>query len=219
MTVTAQWLNEWFTVFNRDYFSSRLPRPLLKVSHARTRLGQMTCKCQTKALRTTRTDFAISVSDYYDMTDLQAKSVLLHEMIHYFIVFNNIRDTSPHGEVFRRMADELNSRYGWQIHVRENTKGWKPREEVPQRQRRQDSEFLILALTTDDGRYFLSRVSRRYAGKLEQQMAHAPTITSHGWYLSSDTYFSSFTEVRSLRGRRVPAEEFAERCASMSRLK
>lgn len=217
MVVTKQWMEEWFAVFNRDCFSSSLPQPQFRVSHARTRLGQMSCKRRPGLLRTTLTDVTIAVSDYYDMTDMQAKSVLLHEMIHYYIAFNNIRDTSPHGAVFRRMADDLNRRYGWQIHVRENTQGWKPRADAPVRRQRRSSEaFLVLALSTTEGLHFLSRVNPRYAQALERRIRQTAIIRSHGWYLSSDQFFASFPEVRSLRGRRVTAEELEQRCATMT---
>ncbi len=52
--------------------------------------------------------FKLSMSTYYDMTDKQAKSVLLHEMIHYIIGYTGLKDTASHGVVFRGMMDKLN---------------------------------------------------------------------------------------------------------------
>ena len=45
----------------------------------------------------------------------QAKSVLLHEMIHYIIGYTGLKDTSAHGVVFKGLMDKLNSQYGWDM--------------------------------------------------------------------------------------------------------
>lgn len=217
MIVTREWLSQWFDVFCRDYFSSRLPRPVLVVSHARTRLGQMSCKKQTKAFRVMFTDFRIAVSDYYDMTESQAKNVLLHEMIHYAIAFDGIRDTSPHGVVFRRMADQLNRQYGWNIRVSEPTKDWQVRSDAPKPRRREvNRPYIVLALVMTDGRYFLTRVNPRYVRKLEAQLVDNALVKSRQWFQTTDAFFESFVEVRSLRGRKVSADEFRQRCEIMS---
>ena len=45
--------------------------------------------------------------------------MLLHEMIHYYIAYNNIQDTAPHGDVFKAMMNRLNREYGWNMKVSE----------------------------------------------------------------------------------------------------
>jgi len=36
-------------------------------------------------------------------------------MIHYSIAYTGLKDTAPHGVVFRGMADAMNKKYGWDI--------------------------------------------------------------------------------------------------------
>ena len=86
MIVTIEWMEEWFRRFDQEYFGGKLPVPELGLTHAKTRLGQLAYKRASRWGRTKLYDFKLSMSTYYDMTDKQAKSVLLHEMIHYIIM-------------------------------------------------------------------------------------------------------------------------------------
>ena len=99
MIVTIEWMEEWFRRFDQEYFGGKLPVPELGLTHAKTRLGQLAYKRASRWGRTKLYDFKLSMSTYYDMTDKQAKSVLLHEMIHYIIGYTGLKDTSAHGVV------------------------------------------------------------------------------------------------------------------------
>ena len=109
MIVTIEWMEEWFRRFDQEYFGGKLPVPELGLTHAKTRLGQLAYKRASRWGRTKLYDFKLSMSTYYDMTDKQAKSVLIHEMIHYIIGYTGLKDTSAHGVVFKGLMDKLNS--------------------------------------------------------------------------------------------------------------
>ena len=147
MIVTVEWMERWFETFNSSYFDAQLPLPVMALSRARTRLGQMAFKRASRWGKVRLYDFKISMTTYYDMTDRQAKSVLLHEMIHYAIAYTGLRDTSSHGVVFRGMMDNLNRKYGWDIRVMTSTKGWKVSEQVKAKQTlRGPQTYLMLAI-------------------------------------------------------------------------
>ena len=38
---------------------------------------------------------------------------MVHEMIHYYIAWNNIKDNKTHGDEFMRIAEEMNTKYGF----------------------------------------------------------------------------------------------------------
>lgn len=128
--------------FRPGIFRGKLPVPELGLTHAKTRLGQLAYKRASRWGRTKLYDFKLSMSTYYDMTDKQAKSVLLHEMIHYIIGYTGLKDTSAHGIVFKGLMDKLNSQYGWDIRVSTSTKGWKVSETVKAGKRRRDRKFI-----------------------------------------------------------------------------
>ena len=202
-------MEEWFKRFDQEYFGGKLPLPELGLTRAKTRLGQLAFKRSSRWGRTKLYDFKLSMSTYYDMTDKQAQSVLLHEMIHYIIGYTGLKDTAPHGVVFRGMMDNLNRKHGWDIRVMTSTKGWKVSETVVARKKAAGPLiYLILAVELKDGKHFLSRVSPRFARSLERQLLKAKEVSSYSWYTTQESYFEDFPQVRSLRGRRITKGDF-----------
>ena len=202
-------MEEWFKRFDQEYFGGKLPLPELGLTRAKTRLGQLAFKRSSRWGRTKLYDFKLSMSTYYDMTDKQAKSVLLHEMIHYIIGYTGLKDTAPHGVVFRGMMDNLNRKHGWDIRVMTSTKGWKVSEKVEARKKAAGPQtYLILAVELKDGKHFLSRVSPRFARSLERRLSAVRELRSHSWYTTQESYFEDFPQVRSLRGRRITKGDF-----------
>ena len=209
MIVTVEWMEEWFRRFDHDYFGGKLPVPELGLTRAKTRLGQLAYKRATRWGRTKLYDFKLSMSTYYDMTDRQAKSVLLHEMIHYIIGFTGLKDTAPHGIVFRGMMDNLNRKYGWDIRVMTSTKDWKVSERVEERQKTKGPQtYLMLAIEMQDGKHYLSRVNPSFARRIESKLSLVRELRSHRWYTTQEPYFEDYPQVRSLRGRQISKSDF-----------
>lgn len=198
MQITKEWLTYWFTKFNADYFGGELPLPRFGLSQAATRLGSFSCKRRRRLLRTELYDFAIRLSIRYDLSEREYQQTLLHEMIHYHIAYHGLRDTSPHGQLFRKIMSLLNSRYGWQISVSSRLT---PAQRATAAGR--GKTYLVLAMELNDGRCFLTVVNERYSKYLGQILRMVPNLKDYRWLRSQDTYFASFPAVRSLRMRRV----------------
>ena len=106
--LTLEILEKLFAHCNETYFDGQLPMPKLKLSRAKTRLGQMACK-RRGGFRLTGWspkahkyyDFSISISTYYSLSDDELEDVMIHEMIHYCIAYTGLEDSSPHGKIFR----------------------------------------------------------------------------------------------------------------------
>ena len=209
MIVTIDWMEEWFKRFDQEYFGGKLPLPELSLTRAKTRLGQLAFKRASRWGRTKLYDFKLSMSTYYDMTEQQAKSVLLHEMIHYIIGYTGLKDTSPHGVVFRGMMDNLNRKYGWDIRVMTSTKGWKVSERVAEKKKAKGPQtYLMLAIELKDGKFYLSRVNPGFARRIEKQLPMVRELRSHRWYTTQESYFEDYPQVRSLRGRCITKNDF-----------
>lgn len=209
MIVTIDWMEEWFKRFDQEYFGGKLPLPELALTRAKTRLGQLAFKRASRWGRTKLYDFKLSMSTYYDMTEQQVKSVLLHEMIHYIIGYTGLKDTSPHGVVFRGMMDNLNRKYGWDIRVMTSTKGWKVSEQVAEKKKAKGPQtYLMLAIELKDGKFYLSRVNPGFARRIEKQLPMVRELRSHRWYTTQEPYFEDYPQVRSLRGRRITKGDF-----------
>ncbi len=204
MELTAKLLREWFVQFNAEYFNNRLPLPQLTVSNARTQLGQFRCrKVRMGLFRGYQlTGFGIKVSDYYQLTERDYQQTLLHEMIHYYIAYTGVRDSSPHGHLFRQLAQHISEQGGWNITVSERRRGLTIRQENVRRQ------SLLLLLNTTDHRYFVSVVNPNYKNYIARQAKLSPQIEDYHFVVSNDSQYSSWTQVRSLRGRRITKEEY-----------
>ncbi|WP_315404690.1 SprT-like domain-containing protein [Hoylesella saccharolytica] len=198
MQIINEWLITWFDIFNRNYFDNKLPRPRLTVSHSRTRLGSMSFKRKTVWGRTTRSDYAIHISNYYEQTDREVQNVLLHEMIHYYIAYTGLKDTSPHGILFKGMMNELNRKYGWNITISIAAKTVKAA--LNDRKPRQ---YLILDIRLKTNERILSVVNPKYVPKLNSKLNIIRELAEYSWYTTENHYFRDFPQVRSLRGRKV----------------
>ena len=214
MTLTVDLLRTWFKQFNADYFDNELPVPRIALSKARTRLGTMACRRVRKLLRWVYTDFTIRISTYYDCTEREYKETLLHEMIHYYITYKHIPDTSSHGRVFREMMLRLNREHGWHITVSSSMRG----RQLTDASSAAKATYLVLAIVLDDGKRMLSVVNPRSARTIDAQAEGVRRIVDHRWFMTQDAYFRSFPRVRTLRGRIVSEDVYNEKTAAMQPL-
>ena len=211
MQIDTLWMKNNFMRFNTQYFDGVLPLPRLRAGRSRTQLGTMSCKRKTSWGRTKLYDFTISLSNYYDQTEHQFQSVLLHEMIHLSIAVSGVKDTSPHGVVFRGLMQRLN-RDGWDIQImtktHDYTKAYTGTATVI-------AQYIVLALEMNDGKRFLSSVNPKFVRDINQQLRTIPQISHYAWFTTSDRWFETMPKVRSLRGRRVTAEVFQTKTQAM----
>ena len=56
-------------------------------------------------------DFSLNFSKLYEMDKQKLEDVVIHEMIHYYIHYHQIQDSSAHGAVFRKMMNDINTRF------------------------------------------------------------------------------------------------------------
>lgn len=103
-------------MFNALCFGGKLPVVPLKVSHARTFLGKLVMR-RKRGFFLSRTEYQLRISDFYDLPQQEFEDTVLHEMIHLHIAVNRLKDTSPHGPVFRRIMEAFNQRYGRHVTV------------------------------------------------------------------------------------------------------
>ncbi|MGI6233032.1 MAG: SprT-like domain-containing protein [Prevotella sp.] len=206
MQITTQWLQEWFGRFNQHYFDGMLPVPILKVGRSRTRLGSYSYKRIRKGFKLVKKDETIILSNYYDLSELEFKSVLLHEMIHYVIDYTRLKDTSAHGVIFRGMMARLN-RDGWDIRISHRGANITPRAGNVNRGKAHKAH-LIMAIEKTNGIFMIAAVSRSAYSRIERVLHLAPDIRAHHWMISNDSWFDNKPTVRSPRAIPVSEETY-----------
>ena len=100
MELTERKLKDLFNEWNERAFEGKLPTPKLKITTTKSCFGMYTHSSRT-----------ISISVFYDRTEEEFINTIVHEMLHYYIHFFNIKDTSSHGKVWKKMANDLNKRF------------------------------------------------------------------------------------------------------------
>lgn len=203
MQVTTELLTTWFTELNAKYFKSELPLPRLETGNSRTVMGTMRRTTKRIGLLRRKVSYAIRLSNYYDISSDEFRNVLLHEMIHYYIAVKNIKDTSPHGVVFRRIMEDFNAD-GWHITVREKRKMPVAKRNTTHRRR----PLTVLAVTMRNGEKRLSVVNDSYVDELEAALHRTQIVAEWSWRTSEAEVFYQWPRVRSLRARRVGETEY-----------
>ena len=101
-----------FQYFNYKYFNNELPIPTFVIRHSYRTLGYFHCELDGCG---NIINPIIEMSDNYDYLESQFDDILVHEMIHYYLVYNGKDRKCEHGKEFMRMANEFNHKYGMNI--------------------------------------------------------------------------------------------------------
>lgn len=203
MDITQELVKEKFEFFNRQIFGGKLPMPRIGLSRARTFLGACTFKTRRGLLgKKTRYDFAIRISTMFDMSETEFEDTLIHEMIHYYIGVNQIEDTSAHGQKFRSMMADINSRFGRHINISHRNDGEKANGSADSQVAVQRRQYHVIAVANlADGRTgfkVLPRVApsilKFYNGLLSSGMVKTVSL-----FMSDSPFFYSYPNSSSLR--------------------
>lgn len=107
MEITTTWMKQNFDFYNRKYFKNKLPNNVELTINRKTRqLGVY------NYIYNKYTNYVfirkISISNKFNLTESKFIDILLHEMIHCYIEYNNIQDNDVHGYRFRQIMNEIN---------------------------------------------------------------------------------------------------------------
>ena len=114
---------------NQQYFGHQLRTPKFGFMHSCRYLGRFEYRWGEKNKPVKKRHMVILMSDYFDFDEETFRSIMVHEMIHYYLYLNNPSDcsvfgrflcffgfkNSDHGPEFMKMAQKLNEQYGLNI--------------------------------------------------------------------------------------------------------
>ena len=193
MQPTVEYLEERFDTFNRMCFDGALPRIPIKLSRARTFVGRLIYRpvrdWRGRVVR--REDFVLRISTYFDLPEAEIEDTLIHEMIHYWIAWKGIKDTSSHGKEFRRIMKEINALHGRHLTISHKSTP----EEQDRDTRVRDHYFCVSQLA--DGRTALTVAAQPCIARIRRAFRWSPSIRSQTWYHSRDPWFNRYPHCRS----------------------
>lgn len=208
MDISTAYIKGRFDEFNRLCFEGRLPQPIFRLSHVKTYLGQMRRRLQYAPSGRRQVQYVLTINTRYHLAPREVEDVILHEMIHYYIMVSGIRDTSAHGTHFRHIMDRINHQYGRAISV--SSRAAHLTDDSPQRRRWQ----VLCLIRLSSGSLGVICPARTRIGDIWRQLQHAPGISSCRWYWSDDPFFGRYPRSRSLRMYRITEAEASAHLAS-----
>jgi len=203
MIPSIEYLEERFGTFNELCFEGALPRIPIKLSNARSFVGRLQYRpvrdWRGRVVR--REDFVLRISKRFDLPEAEVEDTLIHEMIHYWIALEGLKDSSTHGRIFRDKMKEINRLHGRHLTISHKS--------TPEEQDRDthvsDHYFCVSQLA--DGRTAITVVASTYISRIRRAFRWSPTVRSQAWYVSTDPWFNRFPRCRSPKLFPVAPEE------------
>lgn len=199
MTVTLPYAQEQFDRFNELIFSGKLPSIPIQLTRAGSFLGRL-CYVRRRTLlgRKANTCFTMRLSTSFDLPEDEIQDVIIHEMIHLYIASNNLRDTSTHGQIFRSMMNDINSRYGRHVTIRVNVKP-----AVQPRKKPSGKKHYVCVSTFTDGKQGLTVCSEQMYPRIKNSLKRVYHLQDCQWYITSDPFFDTLPHSRKPRIYRI----------------
>lgn len=188
-----------------------LPVTMVIRKDCRSYNGMFQRKIVTKGKNREVTDKIIIYNKVEDFNECFLDSVLVHEMIHQYIIQNEIKDTRSHGRIFKGYMNMINRIFPDELKI--NVKGRNPG--VAQ-QGPGEKLHTILLMEYNDGTWFLAVVNsskKDYFEGLLKKWRRKWGIRNYYWAQSGDVYFNNFRRcTRVLHGLKKSREEMTSFC-------
>lgn len=190
MIPSLQFVKQTFQRYNTEIFGDILPEPVYRLTKASTFRGKLTYKIRKTGNKTETCDYGMRISICFDLHQEEWEDVVIHEMIHLYIAFKGIKDTSSHGPEFRKMMQFINSRFN--RHIKVSVK----RKENESKDERVRAHFICMAKFSD-GRLGIAPVAKTRIFSLWDTFGRFPGVVSIRWIGTTDKWFNSFPHIQS----------------------
>ncbi len=215
MFPTVPYIRTRFEEFNRLYFENSLPMLPFCLSKARCFRGRLSYKRTLVSRNEYRnSDFVLRISTCFDLPEEEVEDIILHEMIHYYIAYHHLPDTSTHGHLFRRHMARIN-RMG-NRHITISTRL------TPEQQQQITSvrkPHVVAVAHFRDGRLGIKVVPRqvKVIVHFNREALRCFPIDTIRWYYTEDGYFNQYPSSHALRLYYVSDNEALQRALTTAR--
>lgn len=111
MIITINEIKRLFNEWNVKAFNNELPLPSFELMQTKRMLGQF----KWQKIGCDKIGYTIRISTFYDRPLSSYIDTIVHEMLHYYIKYKGIKDTSSHGREWKTMANRLSRKFGLTI--------------------------------------------------------------------------------------------------------
>lgn len=218
MKATKEYVERRFAEFNRLMFGGRLPLPPVRLSDAGSFLGQ----CVSKSRRlpdghAENYDFELRINTRYDLPEHTLEDVIIHEMIHYFIAYNGLRDSSPHGRLFKALMQSINTAFNRNLSISHKLTPEQKEQAVSARR----TLHVIAAVYFRSGQTGV-KVLPRVVTKIldyDNKARRHPDVRQVEYYLHDNPYFNRYPTSAALRVHDIDPATLKENLSGARRLR
>lgn len=197
MTPTISYIQSCFDEYNARFFSSALPPIPIKLSHAKGFLGKVTFTRRKPSLSAwlfgsetsyKNENFVLRINVRIDLPEELIQDTILHEMIHYYIAVNQLRDTSTHGRLFRQHMARINAGGNRHITISHRLTDDQRSQAIIHKTR------AVALVRFSDGQTGIKVVPNnpQHIRYWEKTAKRRFPVSSIEWHFSSDDYFARF---------------------------
>jgi len=201
MFPTVDYIQSCFDEYNTRFFDGQLPPIPIKLSHAKGFLGKVTFTRRKPGLSAwlfgsgaspvrgyINENFVLRINVRIDLPEELIQDTILHEMIHYYIAVNQLRDTSVHGQLFRREMARINAEGGRHITISHRLTDEQRTQAIIHKTR------AVAIVRFTDGRVGVKVVpnTEKHIRYWEKTAKRRFPVSSIEWFFSSDDYFARF---------------------------
>lgn len=202
-----------FQEYNALFFEGKLPAPPIVLNKSRRTLGMLTYRRERQPNGTLRyRDFAIKISDLIDRDQQVVEDTIIHEMIHYYILWNQLTDTSAHGKLFLAIMNRINRAHNRHITVTHRST---EEEKDADTQRR---HHLVCIIRFMDGHYAVMVVPRTRIFEQWDSPKLFTGVDSWQWYATVDPFFNRYPRSLTAKGYKITSAEVATHLAGAVQL-
>lgn len=130
-----------------------------------------------------------------DFDETFIDNIIVHEMIHQFIIQNNLKDTSAHGRLFKGLMNRINSLFPAELSIK--VRDLNP--DMPLKGKGIEAHRLLL-IEFNDGKWICAVVMPSkivFFENLIKKNKKIWGVKSYEWAVSYDVFFSRFTRCSS----------------------
>lgn len=123
-------MSKMFRECNENYFDGSLPTPGFQLINKLNTLARFVYNKDKKGKHPIKWQ-VVKFTDCYDFPEEDFREIMVHELIHYYIAWNGIKDNKDHGREFMRIANEINEKYGLNVTKAKDASSFKRTENAP----------------------------------------------------------------------------------------
>lgn len=198
MIPTIPYIEAKFDEFNKLIFGDELPRIPIVLGSATRVVGAFSCKVRRNFWgKKEYFDLKLRFSTKFDLPENELEDVIIHEMIHYYIHFKNLKDKSAHGPLFKNLMNQINKNHGRKISIRHKG-AVKTNEQITDAKPRYR---VVAVVTMKDGKTGIKVLPR-----IKEKVRHyynavstSPTVSNVELYITLNPFFGQYPCSSALR--------------------